>query len=484
MREIRIPVVPFGAVISTMPRPHPNHGRRAAKTVALLSAFLCCGIGCRGTGEEAIEEAAGPKNVILVVVDALRADHLGCYGYERDTTPAIDRLASNALLFANAYSNATFTFPSTASMFTGTLFPVHRITHSPEHQEKLRRLSDQYVLLTEVFHEAGYRTGLLTFPGWVSPTANYMQGVDVRVESERSDNDLLERAQVFISESRQGPFFLYLHFIDMHDYFFPEHLFDGVDPEALGLSDGLLSLRGKEVSEAYSLLAHELNQPGRLSERDLEYLIEVYDRRLIETDRVIGALAEHLVEEGIAAQTLLAITSDHGEQFGEHGRLVHGADAFYNDVLRIPFLISNRQLFAEQRVATVPVSSIDFGPIIMELVGLQKPAEFQGESVLDRLDDDRVVYATDRRTWKAISKEWSFIVSRALDREELYHLTEDPGEQNNIAEQRPDMVAKGRRHVLAMVEACRSHPYLQIDIDEIQMPDEQRDALRSLGYLE
>jgi arylsulfatase A-like enzyme len=456
----------------------------SATLLLLLSVALGFSSGCgQSTVEQPPENPLGPENVILVVVDALRADHLGCYGYDRDTTPSIDRLARHALLFSNAYSNATFTFPSTASMFTGTLFPVHRITHSPKHQEKLRRLSDRFTLLTEVFHDAGYRTGLLTFPGWVSPTANYMQGVDVRVESERSDTDLLERARVFISESRSGPFFLYLHFIDMHDYFFPEHLFADPDLESRGLSDALLSLRGKPVSEAYATLAHELNEPGILSDRDLAYLIEVYDRRLASTDRIIGLLAEHLEEEGLAARTLLAITSDHGEQFGEHGRLVHGADAFYNEVLRIPFLISNRQLFAEQRVASVPVSSIDFGPILMDLVGLSTPPEFQGESVLDRLDDDRVVFATDRRTWKAISKEWSYIVSRELDREELYRIAVDAGELEDLAETRPDMIAKGRQHVLAMVADCRSHPYMRIEIDEIAMPDEQRDALRSLGYV-
>lgn len=425
-----------------------------------------------------------PKNVIIVLVDALRADKLGCYGSDDGLTPEIDALADTGLVFEHAYSNATFTFPSTASLFTSTQPPVHRITHDPKREEMLRRLSDAYVMLPEVYKAAGYTTGLLTFPGWVSPTANYMQGVDVKAESERSDTALLELANTFITDYGDRPFFLYLHFIDMHDYWFPTHLFEGVDPESLGLSPNLLSLADMEIPKAYEFLAKVLNQPGGLTDRDLEYLQAVYDRRLRETDRVIGELAARLAEDDLTEDTLLVVTADHGEQFLEHGRLVHGGDAFYNELIHIPFVISNPRLFPEAVTASTPATSIDFAPTLLDLMGLKIPEVFQGESLVHRLDEDRVVFATDGRTWKAISRDWSYIVAESLGREELYNLVADPGETENLADREPEIVEIGRRRVKQAMAECRRHPYLALDVEEIVMPEEQKERLRSLGYIE
>lgn len=443
-----------------------------------LSAHLACGSNAPS------DPPTPPENAIIVVVDALRADRLGCYGSDAGLTPGIDALARTGLVFKAAYSNATFTFPSTASLFTSTQPTVHRITHDPEREEMLRRISDAYVMLPEVYKAAGFTTGLLTFPGWVSPTANYMQGVDVKAESERSDTALLELAIDFITDHGDRPFFLYLHFIDMHDYWFPEHLFDGVDPEALGLSPNLMSLADMEIPVAYETLAKVLNQPGGLTARDLEHLQSVYNRRLQETDRVIGELARHLEGAGLTDETLLVVTSDHGEQFLEHGRLVHGGDAFYNELIHIPFIVSNPGLYPETVTASTPVTSIDFAPTLLDLMGLEIPGVFQGESLAHRHDEDRVVFATDGRTWKALNREWSYIVAESSGREELFNLVADPDETSNLADRNPEIVEIGRRQVKQAMAECSRHPYLAIKVEEIVMPDEQIERLRSLGYIE
>jgi arylsulfatase A-like enzyme len=450
----------------------------------LLAWLLMALVACSREPSKDLTAPDPPKNVIIVLVDALRSDKLGCYGSTAGLTPEIDSLARTSLLFSAAYSNATFTFPSTASLFTSTQPPVHRVTHDPEREEILRRISDAYVMLPEVYKAAGYTTGLLTFPGWVSPTANYMQGVDVKAESERSDTALLELASDFIRDHGDQPFFLYLHFIDMHDYWFPQYLFAGVDPEALGLSPNLMSLAGMEIPRAYDTLAKLLNQPGGLTERDLEHLQSVYDRRLQETDRVIGELARKLTDRGLTEDTLLVITADHGEQFLEHGELVHGGDAFFNELIHIPFVVSNPRLFPETIAASTPMTSIDFGPTLLDLMELDVPDVFQGESLVNRYDEDRVVFATDGRTWKALNREWSYISSEALGREELYNLVNDPGEHDNLVEREPEIVAIGRRQVRQAMAECSQHPYLAIRIDEIKMPDEQKERLRSLGYIE
>jgi arylsulfatase A-like enzyme len=455
--------------------------RSALRQIGAILAALAAGV-LATCGTTACHRS--PRyNVIVVVVDALRADHLGCYGAKRGKTPRIDRLARNALVFANAYSNATFTFPSTASMFTSTLPVVHRIAWDEQRQEQIRRMSDEYLLLTEVFHEQGYRTGLMTFPGWVTPTANYMQGVDVRIESKRNDRDLLDHARRFITESAPDkPFFLYLHFIDLHDYFHPRHLFKGVDEEDPEISDALLALRGATPREAFTSLVHDL--PTRMTDRDLEFLANSYDRMVRRTDRVIGDLADHLQQQGLLNTTLVAITADHGEQFLEHGALIHGGDDFYNEVLRIPFVISNPALFPSTRRATTPISAIDLGPTLLDLAGLDVPEVFQGESLAEGGTADRVVFACNDWTWKAISREWSYIAAPSKDREELYRLSDDPGETVNLVSDEPDAARTMRRHVERMRDACADHAYLSIQIDEVELPDEQRDRLRALGYLD
>lgn len=457
---------------------------RSTRPIVCFALVLLTLTGCGAQPAVETEVAARPENVIIIVIDALRADKVGSYGSKLGLTPEIDRLAERGVTFLNAYSNATFTFPSTASLFTSTLPPVHRINHDPKREEMMRRLSDAYVLLPEVYKAAGYTTGLLTFPGWVSPTANYLQGVDVRTESERSDTDLLRVAKDFVTEHGGGPFFLYLHFIDMHDYWFPEHLFAGIDPEAEGLSPALRSLAGMEIPVAYETLAKVLNQPGGLTARDIEHLHAVYDRRLRETDRVIGELVRHIEATGLTNSTLLAVTSDHGEQFMEHGTLVHGGDAFYNELIHIPFIVSNPRLYPEAVRATTPMTSIDFGPTLLDLMGLDIPEVFQGESLANRLDEDRVVFATDGRTWKALSRQWSYISSKKLGREELYNLVDDPGETVNLVETEPEMVAIGRRQVQQAQAECSQHPYLALKVDEVEMDADQRERLRSLGYIE
>jgi arylsulfatase A-like enzyme len=388
------------------------------------------------------------------------------------------------VLFANAYSNATFTFPSTASLFTSTQPEVHRITYDAERQDRLKRLSDAYVLVTEVAHDHGYRTALVTFEGWLSPTANYLQGVDVWVEGSRADDDLAAGARAFISESTGQPFFLYLHFVDMHDYFFPEHLFAGLEPGGGGLSPALWSLAGREPMEAYAYLVDELSRPGALSAADLAHLVAVYDRRLAHTDRAIASVVDHLARLGLTDSTIVAVTADHGEQFLEHGTLVHGGSAFYNELIHVPLVVANPVLFPAAVRASTPATSIDLAPTLLDLVGIAAPPEFQGESLVGRWDEDRVVIAQNEKTRKAISRRFSYIVGFTPPREELYDLAADPGETANLVSDRPQVVARLRATLRAGLEAAKLHPYQAVMVDDIAMPAELRSALESLGYLE
>jgi len=476
-------------------RPHSCPMLDLMTGLLLVAPLILAATGCAGPQTEQGPPAIPGGNVILVIVDALRADHVGCYRPDQQPsiTPRIDQLAQHALVFDRAYSTTSITVSSTASLFTSTLFPVHRITHPAESDGTMRRLSDRFLMMPEVFHQAGYSTGLVVNRGWVSTTANYKQGVDEHIEVSRNDRAILAKAELFIADHKDDPFFLYVHLITMHDYFHPDHLFAGSDPVEAGVSPALLDLRGATAREVYVKLVNDLSQPGRLTPTDLAYLEGAYDRLLAETDQVIGELADGLKELGLADRTVLAIAADHGEQFLEHGRLVHGSSAYYQEVVHIPLIIHSPTLFKTSRHVGTPASSIDIAPTLQALVGLDTAPVQMGESLLrfindegghDDAQDERVVFVANEDTWKAISPRWSLILSDVHQREELYDLAADPGETVNLAADRPEVLEQMRAAITAMQARCRAHPYSDIGVDEVEMDADQKEALRALGYVD
>ncbi len=431
-------------------------------------------------------DAGEPSNVVFILVDALRADHVGVYGHTGGATPHIDALAERALVYTNAYSVSTWTVPSVASLFTGTLPIVHRIERPPSGESAFAVLPDAYVLASEVLAGEGYRTGMVTTIGWVSPNANYDQGVDEFIRTERSDWILMQRAMEFITRHRDGRFHLYLHFIDMHDYYDPAKIL--LRKERLDPKSPLLRLEGLGPDAAYRMLGGELERPGALSQVDIEALVAAYDRGVRETDAHIGRLVGHLKSEGLLDDTLIVVTSDHGEQFMEHGTLTHAGEDFYNEVLHIPLIIAGPGRFDRRETITAPVSTIDVFPTLFALLGIETPRLFQGEAVLENTYDGRPVLATSGKTWKVITEQWSYIVSNDPEREELYNLAEDPAERSNLTRSpeyssiRSDM----RRLLQTLRQESLDHEYLaQVrSLEEGKMSEEEREKLRSLGYID
>lgn len=203
-----------------------------------------------------------------------------------------------------------------------------------------------------------------------------------------------------------------------------------------------------------------------------------------ETDAVLGELVEALDADKLGDRTIVALTADHGEQFLEHGKLVHGSDGFYNEVLHIPLVVRTARDELRGTRNPTPVTSIDIAPTLLGLAGLPAAPEYQGDDVLRLAKPDRVVFSTDIWTWKAIDSHWSLIRSEKSGRLELYDLSDDPGETVNLAEVQPQVTARMARAIDTMQQRCREHPYLQLTIDEVEMPEEQQERLRALGYLD
>jgi arylsulfatase len=423
-------------------------------------------------------------NVVLIVVDALRADHLGSYGYAKTTTPYLDRLAARSLRAANAYSAATWTVPSMASLFTSTLPSVHRITERPDSSHpRVAVLPRRFLLVSEVLRNYGYRTGMITTIGWVSAESGYDQGFDELIRTDRRDADLVSRAERFIEQHANEPFFLYVHFIDLHDYYDARNLF-ATKPFPVELSPAVLALQHATESEVYKALEDDLSQPGRLSTTDRDFLVAAYDRGLAETDRLIGRLLMGLERLNLIKRTCVMVTADHGERFLEHGTLVHGGDALYDEVLHIPFL-----LFAPghaPRVITTPVSSLDIAPTVLDVLGIASPPAFQGRSILRGDGDEHAVIAEGLRSLKLITPEWSYLYGENGAREELYDRRADPSERHNLAPADQETAAALRDRLLAAMEASSQHDYVRgrPEVATSPMSEALREQLRAIGYLQ
>jgi len=276
--------------------------------------------------------SSSSRNVILISIDTLRSDHLSAYGYKRLTSPHLDRLARDGIIFRNARSQAPWTLPSHATMFT-SLYPS---SHGARFRDNSRflsagvadKLADWNVTLAEVLKAAGFRTGAFTSVAWLSGMLGFDQGFD-RFEMDTKTHTataLVDKAIAWIAEERSRPFFLFLHFFDVHNYHSPSQ-FDGrhQDPDYSG------ALKRKKLPME-KIVANLFES---LSKEDLDYIVAKYDGAISYVDFELGRLFAWLKTRELYDGTLVVITSDHGEEFWEHGGTGHGF-TLYEEQLRVP----------------------------------------------------------------------------------------------------------------------------------------------------
>ncbi|MEZ5331659.1 MAG: sulfatase [Thermoanaerobaculia bacterium] len=326
----------------------------AAKAAAgLLLLSLAC-FACDGGGRR--------PNLILVSVDTLRADHLGTYGYERETSPFLDALADSGVVFERAFAQVPGTLPSHMSMFTG-LYPAQHDVYPPNDV-----LSTDIETLPEILESHGYRTGGFTEGGYVSGFYGFARGFDSFDDTVTRGNRLLERT---IGEGldfldRVGddePFFLFLHTYAVHDPYQPPEeyrplfwegavpdTFEPTGPNFVAVNRGRRTVTAEEV----------------------RYFESLYDAGIRYVDDQLQRLWQRLQRDGLSERTLLVVTSDHGEEFLEHGHLVHEQN--YVETTHVPLIVVGPGLPAGTRVGTL-VQSIDLAPSLLDLAGLADTAE-------------------------------------------------------------------------------------------------------------
>jgi arylsulfatase A-like enzyme len=316
-------------------------------------------------------QAGDSPHVILIMVDTLRSDHVSSYGYGRPTTPQLDMwLAQEGALFTNASSSAPWTYPANAGIFTGKQ-PANLHINWSQWQQPENVIPASETLLAEHLQQAGYTTAAFVTGHFVRGSLGFAQGFDVYEEHIRGNNNKV-RAEELNTAAMQWltnewdnsqPLFLYLYYFDPHTWYNPPSPFDTLyDNTYTGtltadtFQDGRIVIEGDIIPTA----------------RDIEHLIALYDGSITYWDTYFGEMMTVLDSLGILDNSLIILTSDHGEMFGEHNHWVHRG-SIYEEVLRVPFVVRYSGVISPGQVITAPIATIDILPTTLDLLGLPVP---------------------------------------------------------------------------------------------------------------
>jgi arylsulfatase A-like enzyme len=321
----------------------------------LVAALAACVPWIPRAEPRAAGDEPRPANLLLVVIDTLRADRLSCYGHERATTPCIDGLARRGLRFERAWCTAPWTLPSTVSLLTGLQPEVHRAS------QFFASISPDARLIAQQLAARGYDTAAVVGNYFVQPVFGFERGFDeydvgCTVDRGGINSDRVsDRALQWLAQPREQPFFLYLHYFDPH-YNYHEH-----DGFRFGGEDTDRVFSGADV---HQLRAHLPD----FDDADRRRLDELYDSEVAFTDHHLGRVLARLDELGIAGETFVVVTADHGESLGEHGWIGHTIQ-LYEESVRIPLIVAGPGI-APGGVSDAPVQLDDVAvPLLSWLDG-------------------------------------------------------------------------------------------------------------------
>ncbi len=381
--------------------------------------------------------------VVLISCDSLRADHVSCYGYSRPTTPFLDQWAgSEAVMFENAMTEATWTLPAHMTMLTGMVPGRHRVT-------SLANLGEETVTLTEELVRHGYFTaGFTGHDGWLMPWRGYAQGFDI-YDTPGGFRDVTFTVLEVDYWLRNHPFtntFLFFHNYDIHlkpdDGY--ERFYDTGSPEFRAFSRGKgpaeLEPRFNGVDTPLEVLAQHNGGTRLLTASVPPFLTDCYDDCIPYVDQAIADLFQRLKDRDLYDQALIIVTSDHGEEFADHGRYVHSQ--VYQELSHIPLFIRfPRGEHGGKRIGSI-VQLADLYPTVLEALGFPIPDGLDGRSLLPLLQGetwpDRIAYSEQGRH-KAVRMGNLKLVRKqdAGNVLELYDLEADRHERHNLFDSRP-----------------------------------------------
>ena len=449
------------------------------------------GLSREAVSEMSWAETSGP--VILIVVDAMRPDRLGAYGFKRPTSPQLDRLADEGLILTNYFVNSNWTRPTTASILTGQLPSEHGV------QQQRSRLPKDALTFTSLLQGAGIPTGAVVGNGNAGSAFGLDHGFDYYADTVKhwkglpNAQEVVDLAIPFVEKHKKRPFFLMLFMVDPHD---PYHAPD--EFETMFVED-----------PSVKLLRTPHWELGNYSPATVKRMLATYDGAVRYTDTVLGKFFEQLRTMGVYDKSTILVTSDHGEAFGEHGVFLH-SHHFYDEIIRVPMIIRAPGMARRGGYNHYLFESTDLAPTIVARFGVAPPKGWRGVDLVEHLRNPALNVAeramisefnhfgirrrairtyrhkiifqepADRKEFGATVGKPSLLPSVSFDNEVIHYfdLLRDPAEQH--AKTQPPAAAQGLLQTIRQGGAKkRSGPELKTrDLDSETVRD-----LKTMGYI-
>jgi len=415
------------------------------------------------------------SNVLIFLFDAAGASHVGAYGYSRPTTPVIDSIASDGILWKNAFSQAVSTRASTGTLFTGVLPGVHKVLKKPT------ILKESFKTMAECFQEVGFETALFTANPNASEVAGFGQGFryswNLRKGGVVEANEVVPFVKRWLDQVKDRRFFGYVHFREPHEPYTPPA--------------GILARFTSEPDFRLPYFEAYVPPPDKAG---IQKVITAYDANLAFADEQFGLIIQHLKQTGLYENTILVVIADHGEAFWAHGKQGHNSQV-YEDMIHIPMIMrfprspELKGVRPEQLVGT-----IDLFPTFADLFQFSKKGiHLSGESLISflvqgRKEPDRMMVSetSSQDAYALRSREFKYIHYRSdAGKAEFYHLLSDPGEKRNVIGEYPALSSYYRSVLLNLLDENKvlasrlnAGPEATAVIDA-----ETEEELRALGYV-
>jgi arylsulfatase A-like enzyme len=440
--------------------------------VGLIIAGILVLKNLRGKGQD--------FNIILISIDTLRADHLGCYNYPRDTSPSVDKFREDAILFRRCTAQSSSTLTSHASILT-SLIPSHHGAFFTRGQA----LPDNIKTMAELLKEKGYRTISFNDGGQIAPQFGLTQGFDKyesmsdKIKAEHLNfNRIVTKTMTWLDENPAEKFFLFLHTYETHHPYTPKK-------RQLKLFES--NYKGDLNWQVTVEMIEKINKGEiKLTGEDKQHIINTYDAEIRSMDESFGLLIDYLKKKKLYDNTLIIFTSDHGEEFGEHGTWAMHSHTLFNELLHVPLLFKlPGSKFASRKVNHL-VLSIDILPTVMDLLGEKMSKDFEGSSLvplIKGIPPKKPVFAISQRDMQQtyVSAYWSVMTRKwKLYDAKLYDILNDPGELKDISAAHEELKTSLQKYALKYMKR-RDKKFTG---EKITLDDELRKKLKSLGYLD
>jgi arylsulfatase A-like enzyme len=463
---------------------------RNTKRTALgvLSVLLLLNLGI--TIVSGIKRPEGP-NIVLIVIDCLRPDHLGYQGYTRETSPFMDELAQYGTVFKRAYTNSPWTKPSVATMFTSLYPNVHNVLNG------YSVMPDGVLTLAEILKNNGYKTYFFNGGNkFIEREYKFFQGFDTYIYRPLESYNASDITNDFLShvpKTQRKKFFAYLHYMDTHPpYTRNKYNYLFTDTKNADFEPGNKNSKFRYIR----LMTHT----SQITDDTKRYLVSLYDAQIRFVDECIRKIHDKLQSNNLLKNTILIITSDHGEEFWDHNNFEHG-HSVYNELLHVPLIITGPGI--RRSVISQTVRLIDIAPTILELSNIKAMPDLklQGISLAPYLKGEKqppalpvfatgVLYGPERyciirdniklilNTGKK-KKKWNLLGYQSKNKVELYYLDKDQRERTDMADS-TDLSALQKD-----LEAFKNQkPLFQSDEPAGAIDEGVKEKLEALGYIQ